>query len=271
VSDTTERRRRLGGRRALAAGTVVVALVALGALSSRTGAGRGPGAALAAYTAARAGMAAPASRPATKLTASSCPSANYPHRGDTRPYEIPFTGTLSSTLDITSTPVGAIDLPPVTGSFCGVIQLPQEQAVVEPANLNLSSIHVRIARATVPSTIDPTGNSIGTITGQAANGGIEMTLAVPVAAGTGLFGVDCKLPVDLDLSTTFGQPITGPLAGSSLTVTQSGFTVQPAVSTGASGTCPSYLARQIDNLIALPNNHTTASANVTLDINILAA
>lgn len=259
-------------RRLLVAAGCAAAIAGLGVASGAAGVGvgRGPAAAVATYRAATAGLAEPAARPATRLTTSDCPAANYPHTGDSRPYEIPFTGTLSSTIDITSTPVGAVDLPPVTGSFCGTIELPQETAVVRPANLSLSSIHVRIARATVPSTIEATGNAIGQITGQAANGGLELTLAVPVAAGTGLFGVDCKLPVDLHLTTTT-DGLTGPLTDSHLTATETGFAIGSAQSTGASGTCPSYLAAQVDNLISLPNHHTVANASVRLDIDIDAA
>jgi hypothetical protein len=243
---------RTGFRRLVVAGCAAAALVGVG-LASGTATGSSPA----------------TSRPA-RLTALNCPGANYPHAGDTSPYEIPFTGSLSSTIDITSTPVGAIDLPPVSGTFCGVIQLPQETAVVEPADLSLSSIQVRIARATVPSTIAATGNAIGQITGQAPDGGLELTLNVPVAAGTGLFGVDCKLPVELNLTTT-ATGLTGPLSDSHLTATETGFAIGSAQSTGASGTCPSYLAQQVDSLISLPNYHTVANANIGLDIDINAA
>jgi hypothetical protein len=241
-----------GARRLVLAGCAAAAVAGLGVASGT------------------ATASSPAAAHPTRLTALACPAANYPHAGDSSPYAIPFTGSLSSTIDISSTPVGAIDLPPVSGNFCGTIQLPQETATVEPGNLSLSSIEVRIARATVPSTIDATGNAIGQITGQAPDDGLTLTLTVPVAAGTGLFGVDCKLPVELVLTTTL-PGLTGPLTDSHLTATETGFAIGAAQSTGASGTCPSYLAQQVDNLISLPNYHTVASADISLDIDIDAA
>ena len=76
--------------------------------------------------------------------------------------------------------------------------------------------------------------------------------------------------MDLKLSTegAGGQPLTGPLADASATLVSTGFTIGGAQSTGSGGTCPDYLARQVDGLLALPNSHTSTSVQVTLDISL---
>jgi hypothetical protein len=210
---------------------------------------------------------------AATLSAASCPAATHPGSGSTQPYQLSFTGSLSAALRITSTPAGPVNLPTVTGTFCGLLELPLERAVVQPQNLHLSppQVQVKIARATVPASIATSGQSAGTVNPTPApNGGLNLTLAVPVAATTGLFGVSCQVPVDLDLSTTNpgGSPLVGPLTHATATVAQSGFTIQPAVSTGASGTCPYYLASQVDQLLGLPNTSTTSTVGLTLDVTI---
>jgi len=182
-----------------------------------------------------------------------------------------FTGTLTGHLSLTDSPVGPITFPPISGTFCGLLQLPSETAVVQPANLGFAPFDAAFARAMVPAVISAMAPSVGTVAPTvASNGGLNVQLVAPIGARTGLLGVSCQLPVDLKLSTegAGGQPLTGPLADASATLVSTGFTIGGAQSTGSGGTCPDYLASQVDGLLALPNSHTSTSVRVTLDISL---
>jgi hypothetical protein len=203
------------------------------------------------------------------LSAQTCPAATHPGDGSTQPYRLAFTGTLTGTLRINASPVGAITLPPIDGTFCGRLELPIERASVAPRDLHFSPVTVRIARANVPARIGGEGVTVGSVgVSPAANGGLDLTLAAPVGARTGLFGVSCLLPVDLRLSTTAagGSPLVGPLTNARATITQTGFTIGRAESTGTAGTCPSYLAARVDRLVGLPNVNTSSTVAITLDV-----
>jgi hypothetical protein len=207
----------------------------------------------------------------TRATAA-CPVTT--NGGDTAndPYQLALTGTLSGTLQITSTPAGPINLPNIAGTFCGLLELPNETATVQPANLAINPVQVGLGRAVVPATVIATSISTGSVAiTPASNGGLEVTLSVPAAAQTGLLGVSCILPTALDLSTAVpgGSPLVGPLrTGAQATLVQTGFTVGDAESTGATGTCPSYLAAQVDTLLALPNDHTATTVTISLTLPI---
>jgi hypothetical protein len=201
--------------------------------------------------------------------AAACPVATHPPDAAHDPYQVTFSGTLSGALSITASPAGAVNLPSVTGTFCGLLELPLEQADVAPANLSIAPVEAAIARATVPAAVVGTGQTVGSVSlTPAADNGLNLTLDAPVAARTGLFGVECELPVSLALSTTApgGSALVGPLDAAHAVVTESGFTIEPAVSTGTSGTCPGYLATQVDGLLGLPNSATTTIQHVDLDI-----
>jgi hypothetical protein len=237
------------------------------AATARPGVILAAGTALSGVTSAAAGA-----RPTrTSLTAMSCPAATHPGDGSTQPYRLALRGTLAGTLSITKSPAGAITLPQIAGTFCGLLELPLEEASVTPSDLSINPVTVRIARANVPARIGGAGVTVGSVaTSPAPNGGLNLTLAAPVEVTTGLLGVSCLLPVDVSLATTApgGSPLVGPLTDAHATVAQSGFAIQPAISTGTGGTCPSYLADQVDHLLDLPNASTSSTVSVTLDITI---
>lgn len=244
-------------RRRLLAGGAVVAVLACA------------GAGLAAASPAAAAHPTPAQRAAA--TSAVCPAPNYPHRGDDRPYLLRFSGRMAGSISILGTPVGTVSLPNLAGSFCGLLSLPAEQATVQPANLAVSPVKVRIARAIVPSSFAATAASVGTVsTVVAPDGGLNLDLSVPIRADTGLFGVSCLIPTRLDLSTANegGQSLTGPLAAAHAVATQAGFSLGAAESTGAGGTCPGYLASQVDSLLGLPTDRTSATVDLSLDVQI---
>jgi hypothetical protein len=246
-------------RVAVGAGALVAVLLSLG-----------PPAVGRSQPATPAGLPSPRRTGAT-LAAMTCPAATHPGDGSTEPYQLAFRGTLAGTLSITKSPAGAIRLPQLAGTFCGRLELPLERASVTPRDLGINPVTVRIARAFVPARIGGDGVTVGSVgTSPAPNGGLNLTLAAPVAVTTGLFGVSCLLPVDVSLSTTApgGTPLVGPLTDAHATVAESGFAIQPAVSTGREGTCPSYLAAQVDHLLDLPNTNTSSTINVTLDITV---
>jgi hypothetical protein len=275
--------RRLARRVTPAVSGLVTVLAALGIASVQSPPSQPAGPVLAGPVIARPGPArlgparlgparrGPARPEVASLTAQTCPAATHPGNGSTQPYRLAFTGTLAGTLRITKSPAGPITLPQITGTFCGLLELPLERASVAPHDLDLSPVTVRIARANVPAHIGGDGVTVGLVgTSPAANGGLNLTLAAPVGARTGLFGVSCLLPVNLRLSTTApgGSPLVGPLTDAQATITQSGFAIGPAVSTGTAGTCPSYLAAQVDHLLDLPNANTTSTVGITLDVTI---
>jgi hypothetical protein len=200
--------------------------------------------------------------------ATNCPRPTWPPN---HPYQLAFSGSLSGHLSLTSTPVGAITFPPITGTFCGLLELPSEAAIVQPANLRFAPIDVSFARAIVPAAVEATAPSIGTVADHAATGGgLNLQLTAPIAARTGLLGVECLLPVQLTLSTAGpgGEALSGPLSSATATLVASGFAIGSAQSTGAGGTCPGYLAEHVDSLLGLPNSHTSTSVQVRLDISL---
>ncbi len=197
-----------------------------------------------------------------------CPATTFPPG---HLYQLAFTGSLTGHLSLTDSPVGPITFPPISGTFCGLLQLPSETAVVQPANLGFAPFDAAFARAMVPAVITAMAPSVGTVAHTLApDDGLNVQLVAPIGARTGLLGVSCQLPVDLRLSTegAGGQALTGPLRDASATLVSTGFTIGGAQSTGSGGTCPDYLARQVDGLLALPNSHTFTSVHVTLDISL---
>jgi hypothetical protein len=207
-------------------------------------------------------------RDAKPATAAACPKPTFPPH---HPYQLAFSGSLAGHLSLTGSPVGTINFPAINGTFCGLLELPSEEAIVQPVNLTFPPIDVSFARALVPTAIMATDPSIGTVASQAAsNGGLNVQLAAPIAAQTGLLGVQCELPVHLTLSTegAGGEPLVGPLSDATATLVASGFSIEGAESTGAGGTCPSYLAQRINTLLGLPSSHTTTTVQVTLDISL---
>jgi hypothetical protein len=94
-------------------------------------------------------------------------------------------------------------------------------------------------------------------------------LSGSVATSTGLLGINCEIgPLALTLSTggPGGVPLSGPLSAATATLVANGFTVPTVAGTGSGGTCPSFVASQVDGLLGLPNNHTALTASVTIHL-----
>ena len=108
-----------------------------------------------------------------------CPATTFPPG---HLYQLGFTGTLTGHLSLTDSPVGPITFPPISGTFCGLLQLPSETAVVQPANLGFAPFDASFARAMVPAVISAMAPSVGTVAPTVApNGGLNVQLVAPTA------------------------------------------------------------------------------------------
>lgn len=206
---------------------------------------------------------------AATSSAASCPAPNYPHAGDTGPYLLAMSGTGSGSVQITNSPAGPVHLSSVSFKFCGLLELPLNKPIIQPQNITFTSVTAHISRAVLSQTIAGAAASSGGVLPQTgANNGLNLYLIDPIKAGTSLLGVQCSIPVDVDVSTASpgGVPLTGPLNNASATLSGTGFPVNDTYSTGSGGTCPSYLASQVNQTLGLPN--TSTSASVTVHINI---
>jgi hypothetical protein len=218
-----------------------------------------------------------AAQPLSPTLPPNCPAATNPPGA---PYGIQFSGVLTSSVTIAQTPLGfPLNLPDVTASFCGLLQLgfdtatntPTEAGSVSPANLVFSPATAFLGAAKIPTIVvasSPSTTSTPTLVSP-QDPRLNLSLSGSVASDTGLLGINCEIgPLALTLSTAAagGVPLSGPLSGATATLVANGFTVPPVATSGTSGSCPSFVGSQIDSLLGLPNNRTALTASVTIHL-----
>ena len=218
-----------------------------------------------------------AAQPLSPTLPPNCPAATSPPGA---PYGVQFSGVLTSSVTISQTPLGLpLTLPGVAAAFCGLLQLgfdtaanaASETGAVAPANLVFSPATAFLGLAKIPTVVlaaGPSSTSTPTVV-SAQDPRLNLSLSGSVASSTGLLGIGCQIgPLALTLSTggPGGVPLSGPLTGATATLVAAGFTVPTVAGTGTGGTCPNFVASQVDSLLGLPNHATALTASVTIHL-----
>jgi hypothetical protein len=207
-----------------------------------------------------------------------CPPAQYPLYHD---YGVQFSAVLTEPQPIAvKTPGGLIlTISSFTATTCGLILFVQgppggppliQEAIVQPNGVDLDIGNTAtLGQAVLPVNVAPDGPAIGTVISNnppvPVDHGLTLTVHVPVANTTSQLGVTCSSHVDVTLSTfPRGNPLQNRLIHGTADL---GVTISiPQNSTRTSSTCPTYLANQIDGLIAMPPTSTPAVAHADFDI-----
>jgi hypothetical protein len=246
-------RRRPCGRRLATIGASSALAVALGAGT----------------LAGLAGPAAASTRPAlwtqptplrTASTSSSCPT--------TQNADIAFQGTLSNG---TATFGSAARSSGISGTVCGLLNLANFTATIQPDNLSFQPTSVTLfGLLSAPATLAATGPATATLQAT-SSGAFNATMSVPLEATVDLLGLfRCTVgPFEPTFTTGTSGSVTGtPLTGSLLTQLSGTLVagefpvpqIQPSLS------CPWFVSG-LSNLILglpLPAGRSTVTTQVTL-------
>lgn len=184
---------------------------------------------------------------ATTSTPSGCPAASG---GD-----IGFTGTLS---DGTATLGSVAKVTGLSGSICGVVDLSDLTATVQPGNFTFQPTNtVLFGFLPLPTTLTATQPASATLVPGSTAGTYDTSMRVSIDATTDLLGLfHCTVgPFSPDLTTGTSGSVSGtPLSGDLLTslsgtLAAGDFSV-PTITPSSS--CPSFVAGLADLLIGLP-------------------
>jgi hypothetical protein len=210
---------------------------------------------------ALSGVAGAATGGSTGSGAAACPTASGSN--------IAFTGTLS---DGTAVLGGAAKVSGLSGSVCGLADLSDLTATIQPANFNFSPVNtVLFGFLPLPTTMTVTKPASAALVVGSTAGTYDTSMQVSLDATSSILGLfTCQIgPFSPDLTTgtsgsVSGTPLTGSLVTSlSGTLAAGDFSV-PTITPSSS--CPSFVAGLADLLIGLPlaPGKSTITTKVTL-------